>query len=55
MLVGTPASAGRVTGVARVVVDPVGAALAPGEILVAPVTSGTRITVDGAAGTVDPA
>lgn len=37
-LVGTPASAGRVTGVARVVPDPVGATLAPGEILVAPST-----------------
>ena len=99
-LVGTPASPGKVTGVARVVLDPVGAAIAPGEILVAPstdpgwtplfltagglvmemgganshgavvareygipavvgvpgatdtVTTGSRITVDGAAGTV---
>ena len=37
-LVGTPASAGTVTGVARVVMDPVGAHLEPGEILVAPST-----------------
>ncbi|MCX2953404.1 PEP/pyruvate-binding domain-containing protein [Lentzea sp. NEAU-D7] len=37
-LVGTPASAGMVTGVARVVMDPVGAHLEPGEILVAPST-----------------
>ncbi|HEX6342748.1 PEP/pyruvate-binding domain-containing protein [Umezawaea sp.] len=37
-LVGTPASAGTVTGVARVVLDPVGAHLEPGEILVAPST-----------------
>ncbi|WP_434448214.1 PEP/pyruvate-binding domain-containing protein [Lentzea sp. E54] len=37
-LVGTPASAGTVTGVARVVMDPVGAYLEPGEILVAPST-----------------
>jgi pyruvate,water dikinase len=35
---GTPASAGVVTGVARVVMDPVGARLEPGEILVAPST-----------------
>ncbi len=37
-LVGTPASAGTVTAVARVVLDPVGAYLAPGEILVVPST-----------------
>ncbi|MCI2421926.1 PEP-utilizing enzyme [Saccharopolyspora sp. K220] len=37
-LVGTSASAGSVTGTARVVHDPVGAQLAPGEILVAPST-----------------
>jgi phosphohistidine swiveling domain-containing protein len=37
-LTGTPASAGTVTGPARVVVDPVGAHLVPGEILVAPST-----------------
>ncbi|SDI34926.1 pyruvate, water dikinase [Sinosporangium album] len=37
-LVGTPASAGKVTGVARVVLDPVGAYLEPGEILVCPST-----------------
>jgi phosphohistidine swiveling domain-containing protein len=37
-LVGTPASAGTVTGTARVVLDPVGAHLEPGEILVAPST-----------------
>lgn len=35
---GTPASAGRVTGVARVVLDPDGARIEPGEILVAPST-----------------
>jgi rifampicin phosphotransferase len=35
---GTPASAGTVTGTARVVLDPVGAHLEPGEILVAPST-----------------
>ncbi len=35
---GTAASAGTVTGVARVVLDPVGAHLEPGEILVAPST-----------------
>jgi len=37
-LTGTPASAGRVTAVARVVMDPTGAKLEPGEILVAPST-----------------
>jgi len=37
-LFGTPASSGTVTGIARVVLDPVGAQLAPGEILVAPST-----------------
>ncbi|MGY1663829.1 PEP/pyruvate-binding domain-containing protein [Geodermatophilus sp. SYSU D00705] len=37
-LVGTPASAGTVTAAARVVLDPVGAHLAPGEVLVAPST-----------------
>ncbi|MEV4312857.1 PEP/pyruvate-binding domain-containing protein [Actinocrispum sp. NPDC049592] len=37
-LLGTPASAGTVTGIARVVLDPVGAHLEPGEILVAPST-----------------
>jgi phosphohistidine swiveling domain-containing protein len=37
-LAGTAASAGIVTGVARVVLDPVGARLEPGEILVAPST-----------------
>jgi rifampicin phosphotransferase len=37
-LSGTPASAGRVTGTARVIVDPVGAHVQPGEILVAPST-----------------
>jgi pyruvate,water dikinase len=37
-LTGTPASAGTVTGVARVVLDPLGAHLEPGEILVAPST-----------------
>jgi rifampicin phosphotransferase len=35
---GTPASAGVVTGIARVILDPVGAHLEPGEILVAPST-----------------
>jgi pyruvate,water dikinase len=35
---GTPASAGVVTGVARVVMEPTGAHLEPGEILVAPST-----------------
>jgi rifampicin phosphotransferase len=37
-LAGTPASAGTVTGTARVILDPVGAHLEPGEILVAPST-----------------
>ncbi|MDP9860971.1 MULTISPECIES: PEP/pyruvate-binding domain-containing protein [Streptosporangium] len=37
-LTGTPASAGSVTGTARVVLDPVGAHLEPGEILVCPST-----------------
>lgn len=37
-LSGTPASAGTVTGKVRVVLDPVGAHLEPGEILVAPST-----------------
>ncbi|MGH3821675.1 MAG: PEP-utilizing enzyme, partial [Pseudonocardiaceae bacterium] len=37
-LTGTPASAGTVTATARVVFDPVGAHLEPGEILVAPST-----------------
>ncbi len=37
-LVGTPASAGVVSAAARVVLDPVGAHLEPGEILVAPST-----------------
>lgn len=37
-LVGTPASTGRVTGTAQVILDPVGAHLEPGEILVAPST-----------------
>jgi rifampicin phosphotransferase len=37
-LVGSPASTGAVTGRARVVLDPVGAHLEPGEILVAPST-----------------
>lgn len=37
-LTGTPASAGTVTGTARVILDPVGAHLEPGEILVAPST-----------------
>ena len=37
-LVGTAASAGVVSGVARVVLDPVGAHIEPGEILVAPST-----------------
>ena len=35
---GSPASAGTVTATARVVLDPVGAHLEPGEILVAPST-----------------
>ena len=38
VLRGTPASAGRVTATARVILEPVGAALKPGEILVAPST-----------------
>ena len=37
-LTGTPASAGTVTGIARVIMEPVGAHLEPGEILVAPST-----------------
>src|SRR5436305_414312 len=37
-LTGTPASAGTVTATARVILDPVGARLEPGEILVAPST-----------------
>ncbi|MGW2340001.1 PEP/pyruvate-binding domain-containing protein [Streptomyces sp. NPDC001661] len=37
-LIGTAASAGEITGHARVVTDPVGAHLEPGEILVAPST-----------------
>ncbi|MFG1709939.1 PEP/pyruvate-binding domain-containing protein [Nonomuraea sp. M3C6] len=37
-LIGTAASAGTVTGVARVVLDPIGAHLEPGEILVCPST-----------------
>jgi len=37
-MVGTAASTGRITGIARVVLDPVGAHLEPGEILVAPST-----------------
>jgi pyruvate,water dikinase len=37
-LVGAPASAGTVTGKARVILDPAGAHLEPGEILVAPST-----------------
>ena len=38
VLRGTPASAGRATAAARVIFDPVGATLEPGEILVAPST-----------------
>jgi len=38
ILKGTPASAGIVTAAARVILDPVGARLEPGEILVAPST-----------------
>ena len=38
MLSGTPASAGTVTARARVILDPQGAHLEPGEILVAPST-----------------
>ncbi|MEV4099747.1 PEP/pyruvate-binding domain-containing protein [Nonomuraea sp. NPDC049649] len=37
-ITGTPASSGTVTGTARVVLDPVGAHLEPGEILVCPST-----------------
>ncbi|SDL07001.1 pyruvate, water dikinase [Arthrobacter sp. ov407] len=37
-LTGTPASAGTATGTVRVILDPVGAHLEPGEILVAPST-----------------
>lgn len=37
-LTGTPASSGTITGTARVVLDPVGAPLEPGEILVCPST-----------------
>jgi phosphoenolpyruvate synthase/pyruvate phosphate dikinase len=37
-LSGSPASAGTVTAAARVILDPVGAHLEPGEILVAPST-----------------
>jgi phosphohistidine swiveling domain-containing protein len=37
-LTGTPASAGMVTAIARVVLDPLGAHLEPGEVLVAPST-----------------
>ena len=37
-LTGTPASSGSVTGRARVIMDPVGAHLEPGEILIAPST-----------------
>ncbi|GAA0480049.1 phosphoenolpyruvate synthase [Actinoplanes capillaceus] len=37
-LTGTPASSGTVTGPARVILDPVGAHLEPGEILIAPST-----------------
>ena len=37
-LAGTPASAGSATGTVRVILDPVGAHLEPGEILVAPST-----------------
>jgi phosphohistidine swiveling domain-containing protein len=38
MLKGSPASPGRVTAQARVILDPIGARLEPGEILVAPST-----------------
>lgn len=38
MLTGTPASAGSAAGKVRVILDPVGAHLEPGEILVAPST-----------------
>ncbi|MGW4793234.1 PEP/pyruvate-binding domain-containing protein [Nonomuraea sp. NPDC004297] len=102
-ITGTPASPGTVTGVARVVLDPTGAYLEPGEILVCPstdpgwtplfltagglvmemggamshgavvareygipavvgvpdathrITNGQQVTVNGAAGTVEPA
>jgi len=37
-MTGTPASAGTATGTVRVILDPVGARLEPGEILVAPST-----------------
>lgn len=37
-LAGTPASAGTVTAAARVILDPVGARLEPGEVLIAPST-----------------
>jgi len=37
-LIGTPASAGVIKGKARVVLDPIGAKIEPGEILVAPST-----------------
>jgi pyruvate,water dikinase len=37
-LTGTPASSGTATGTARVILDPVGAQLEPGEILVCPST-----------------
>ncbi|HEY5980855.1 MAG TPA: PEP/pyruvate-binding domain-containing protein [Microlunatus sp.] len=37
-LIGSPASVGLVTGLARVILDPAGAHLEPGEILVAPST-----------------
>jgi len=37
-MLGTPASAGRVTAFARVILDPHDARLSPGEILVAPST-----------------
>ena len=38
MLTGSPASAGTVTAAARVILEPQGARLEPGEILVAPST-----------------
>jgi len=38
VLRGTPASAGQVVGCARVILEPTGARLGPGEILVAPST-----------------
>ncbi|WP_344447895.1 PEP-utilizing enzyme [Acrocarpospora macrocephala] len=37
-LTGTPASSGQITGTARVILDPIGAHLEPGEILVCPST-----------------